>query len=195
MGVEYKEAPEIAEIATALIKDHHSHLTEAVIEYLWREGAWTSKGKIVLGSATLVTGLEKYYLDGANFRILINADAWATLDPVQRRAVVDHQLFHCEKDGDGERDGAPKWVIAPHDIEEFGGVLDRHGLYLNDIRQFVEVAMKKSEHFQARLDLGAAEAAATTETGGEQWEYEGPDRGKKEQGEEGTDGGAQPVVQ
>lgn len=195
MGTEYKPAPEIQEIAEALIADHHTHLKEAVIEYLWREGAWYSKGRPVLGSTTLVSGLEKYYLDGANFRILINANAWMTMDPAQRRAVVDHYLYRCEKDGDGERDGQPKWITVDPDIQEFTGVVDHHGLYTNDLRTFAKVAMEKGGFVQSTFPTTAAAVEAAVAAGdgtespgsGPKWEYEGPDKGRQDESGAGDD--------
>jgi hypothetical protein len=61
------------------------------------------------------------------FVIVISADTWKRLDERQRRALVDHELCHCVVSYDD--DGMPVLSTRTHDIEEFGSIIDRHGLW------------------------------------------------------------------
>ncbi|MDQ7790437.1 MAG: putative metallopeptidase, partial [Clostridia bacterium] len=84
----FTEAPEVAEIARDLLNEHHGHLAEARICYLFRLGTWVSKGDVVLGKAYKVSDRDKY-LHGYDFLIIVNKDYWPALTEDQRVALVD----------------------------------------------------------------------------------------------------------
>jgi len=71
----YRAAPEVEEVARALIEDHHSHLVEARIGYLFRRGAWKSRDKTVAGKAYKVSERDKL-LTGLDFIIVMNLTVW-----------------------------------------------------------------------------------------------------------------------
>jgi hypothetical protein len=61
-------------------------------------------------------------------------------------ALIEHELYHIgvERDADGEiiysdNTGLPKHFLAGHDVEEFIGVVKRHGASEN-VKRLVEVA-------------------------------------------------------
>lgn len=139
MAAEFDYASEVREIAREIIQQHHSHLVEAHIVYLFRDGGWESRGRTIYGKAYKLSGREKFLSDDADFAIVINKEAWLGLQPHQQKALVDHELCHCGKNGEDE-DGNPIWCLWDHDVEEFRAVIDRHGLWAPDVRKFAETA-------------------------------------------------------
>lgn len=147
----FRIAEEVQIIAAGLITDVHDHLAEARIIYLFRAGDWKSKGKVTLGQAGKVPE-QWQYLTGHDLVVIINGDAWPALTDRQKVALVDHELCHFEKGIDAA--GDPKWCLVSHDVEEFTGVIQRHGLWTPDVEQFV------SEAQQLRLFDGSLSVVA-----------------------------------
>ena len=58
----FSNAPEVKEIATRYINEHHQHLANARIEYLFNAKSIVKKGKELLGEAKLVSGLNAYLI-------------------------------------------------------------------------------------------------------------------------------------
>jgi hypothetical protein len=56
---------------------------------------------------------------------------------LQREALVFHELCHI--DYDAEKD---KFGTRDHDVEEFGRVVSKYGLWRDDTKMFVDAAMK-----------------------------------------------------
>jgi putative metallopeptidase len=151
MAVTYRPAPEVEAIAGPLIEAHHQHLTEhgdVRIEYLFRSEATVKGGHVVLGKARKVSGLNAFLAgwDDATdvddeagdevrpfFVIEIAADQWATLTEAQRTALVDHELCHLNVE---PTDESVKLTLAGHDLEEFGAVVERHGLWKPAVELF-----------------------------------------------------------
>jgi len=147
----YRVAEEVYEVAAKLITNVHDHLAEAKIVYLFRDDEWKSKGKIVLGKAYKVP--EQWsYLSGYDLLVVINERAWSVLSDRQKTALIDHELCHFEKDID--ESGNPKWRMVNHDVEEFTGVVRRHGLWSPDVENFF------SEAQQLRLFDGSVKVVA-----------------------------------
>jgi putative metallopeptidase len=57
------------------------------------------------------------------------------IDGKQRRALVDHELNHLNIDID-----TGKYSLLPHDLEEFSGIVRRHGLWRDSVKFFIEAA-------------------------------------------------------
>ena len=136
---EWEAAPkEVIDMADDLIRQHHQSLLDARIGILFRDVAPVSNGKVTWGKASKVDAkwqpLLKRELD---FIIWLAYDVWRTvLDHKQRVALLDHELCHCTME-----DGEPK--MRAHDIEEFSEIVERHGLWRNDLEQMYE-AMQQS---------------------------------------------------
>lgn len=162
----YRQAPEVQEIAEGLIEEFHPHLLGQRFEYLFRSAAAKSKGRVVLGSARVVSGLNAFLarsnqllvladsgkvvsaggmdleraVEPASFFVIeIAADMWGTDDELGNRlglsdaqcvALVDHEFCHCQVNAAG----VP--VLVHHDVEEFGQVVERHGLWKPDLAWF-----------------------------------------------------------
>ena len=136
-GPKYTHASEVAELAAKLINDHHDHLAEARIKYLFRNGKWQSKGKSTLGKAKLAAE-DARFIGEYDFIIMISLNAWNSAVPAYREALVDHELQHCDCTED--KAGNKKWSIQDHDVQEFVSVVRRHGLWENDLQKLMVAA-------------------------------------------------------
>lgn len=141
---------QIAPLAKPIIGNHHPHLHNVRIEYVFRDKTATKAGKAVLGSARLVRGLSAMLStpgatdtdDNDYFVIELSEEAWALLSTDKRKALLDHELSHCQVAID-PNSGEVKLSIRPHDLEEFSGVVARHGLWMEDIEEFLKALGKK----------------------------------------------------
>lgn len=144
MPVRYSAAPEVADIAAELITEHHDHLTGVPIVYVFRSHAAKSNGRVILGRARRVNGLNAFLAmlaageedadDHTFFVMEIAHDHWCTAEHGERVALVDHELCHFDVDPD---DGS--LLIRGHDMEEFLAVVHRHGLWREDVAAFAAV--------------------------------------------------------
>lgn len=133
---ELKEAPEVQELAARLISNIHTHLAEARIKYLFRTGKWEMKGKTIYGKAEKVAAKWKY-LTEYDFVVMINRDIWFANKPEIRESILDHELMHCAR-GEDDKQGNPKWYIAPHSVEDFVAIIQRHGLWTTSLQNMVK---------------------------------------------------------
>lgn len=131
MSVEYRPAHEATRLAGDLIAQFHEHLIGVRIEYVFRSKAKKGSGKVVLGSARKITGLSAW----------LASPEWSELNERQRAALVDHELSHCFAERDD--DGSFKLSMVPHDLEEFGAIVRRHGLWKSDVRAFVKIGAEQ----------------------------------------------------
>lgn len=152
MSSKYSPAPEVAKIAQDLIPQHHSslHQYQPRIEYVFINKTPKQKGKDIWGTMRKVDSLPAYLAasedeqnDGETtpfFVLTISKPIWDLLGEDKRIALVDHELCHgfCEEDDDG----AVKLGIIPHDLEEFACIVKRHGMWTEDVKEFLEVANK-----------------------------------------------------
>jgi hypothetical protein len=137
----FSPAPAVAQIAERLIALHHPDLLkhEVRIEYVFRSDTVKSKGREQWGQCRKESSLAAFYGKQAEnevlkpfFAIVISQPKWCSLEPEQRAALVDHELSHCGCRLDG--DGNVQLYIVPHDLEEFRGVVERHGMWRRDVK-------------------------------------------------------------
>ena len=157
----YFEAPEVQDIAQELIQKYHSHIIDFAVKirYLFVDKTPNSKGKEVWGTCRKVTGLNAY-LEGHNpdsepfFVITISKDIWDILPSDKKYALVDHELCHAwadvkqqkeeaESDSTMECDNPVRLSLKTHDLEEFSCIVRRHGLWREEIEDFVNEALKE----------------------------------------------------
>lgn len=152
----YRPAPAARRIGDDLVARHHPDLEGVRIEYVFRDKAAKSKGREVWGAARKITGLAAYLAAGLDehavddfvddlFVIELAEDVWRRLTDAQRRALVDHELCHCTTTVDDN--GAVSLTTVAHDLEEFVAVVERHGLWREDVEVFA------ASTAQARLPL------------------------------------------
>jgi len=142
-----------------LIEQHHEELTNARIGLAWClswkpdvDGRWT------LGKCRRATDLDRE-LVALDFVILLNPHWWqhADVTDAQRLALLDHEISHAavkvDEDGEPMCDdrGRVVYRTRKHDIEEFSGVIRRHGVYKRDLEDFA--AAIKAAPKQAKLPI------------------------------------------
>lgn len=135
-GEKFVQAHQASAIASALVGAVHTHLTSAHIAYLFREQL-AGHNCVVYGKAAKAAGLLEF-LSGFDFTVMFNWTEWIRLTPPQRIALVDHELTHCIR-------GETSWDLVGHDVEEFGAIVGRWGLWRPSLRAFQE-AMSRSQH-------------------------------------------------
>ncbi len=144
----YAISEEAHKVAAKLIDKQHSGLAECRIAYLFKDvKEWESKGKVVLAKTSKAPEQWQYLTD-FDFVVIVNKKIWDIAPDKFREALMDHELSHIIKEVDAK--GNPKWSIANHDVEEFSGVVLRHGLWKNDLKQFMAAAKKQGQ--QMSLD-------------------------------------------
>jgi predicted metallopeptidase len=148
----YKHAKEVEDIALDLIPKYHGHLLDFKVhlEYVFVSKAPKRNGKEIWGQCRKVTGFNAYLADQEGdepfYVIIISEPVWEVLPQDKRVALVDHELCHAwakanQKEDDDESD-LVKLSLRPHDLEEFSCIVRRHGLWREDIEDFVEAALK-----------------------------------------------------
>ena len=127
-------------------------------------------GKTCLGTARKISGLNAY-LSGDEegeafdettdvcpepyFLVTMCEPLWNALTDAQRVALTDHELSHLfVEDG--------KLTLLPHDLEEFIGVVHRHGLWIGDVEAFAAVVMSKAREEQEGLPLEDGDGSKVT---------------------------------
>lgn len=142
----------------SLVQEHHHRLVSANIQLFWRYN-WKADrdGRLKIGEARLCSDPDRL-LHKKDFVISLNHKSWQMMDESQRMAVIDHELTHCQVDleQDGETvkvDSVGRIVyrIRGHDVEEFGEVVSRNGLYLPALESFA--ATCKSSDEKSTLDI------------------------------------------
>lgn len=162
MSTTYTPAPEVREIAEELIEKHHPTLAEyrPRIEYIFIDKTPKKNGKEVWGTMRKVTNLAAFLAQeecdkeqgicDPFFVMTITKPVWDILDNNKKVALVDHELCHAaveEKDN-----GETELVIIPHDLEEFNTIVNRHGLWREDVKEFAAIAHQKPSLTQSTED-------------------------------------------
>ena len=141
----------VYDLLSVLIDQHHRRLTNAAIGLAWHRGLKPDvDGRITLGKVRKCSDLDRELAHFA-FVIVLNRDFWldTRTSNAQRRALLDHELCHCEvaldENQEPRRDARDRIVYRTrkHDIEEFSDIVRRHGIYRHEI-----------ESFAASLDVG-----------------------------------------
>lgn len=126
MSVTWEEADaELISLAERLIREHHPHLLDAKIGFMYRSEAAKSGTKLILGKARKVSDEQRVFID-FDFVIWVARKEFESIADDQRAALVDHELCHCGGTFDN-------WSIRKHDFEEFMSIVVRHGLWLPDL--------------------------------------------------------------
>ena len=132
---------QVLALAESIIEEHHEHLRDAVIVYLWRKPAQQSKGRTILGTARKATGGERALHDdddtAPDFVITLAYGPWAELNNLERKALLDHELCHCS----GSREDG--FAMRAHDVEEFREIVERHGFWKPDVKEFAGAVQRR----------------------------------------------------
>ncbi len=150
------EAPDdIRRTLEELKNEHHPHLSSASFWALCSDGKAIRNNQLIVTQSKKCTKTEKLS-SGHDFKVIVMAEAWATLPDAARRIALDEALCRCGvkyvpqtleingkkqpvKDEIGrtvytdqieyDTEGVPKWRINPHDAGLFFALLQRHGRY------------------------------------------------------------------
>jgi hypothetical protein len=151
-------APLYARLGT-LVAKHHEDLVHARIVLAWHKG-WRSDADGIrkLGMCKIATDLDRE-LAPFDIVILISRPWWQDefTQDAQRDALLDHELTHAvlalDAYGDPVVDetGRRMYRIRRHDVEEFGEIVARHGLWKRDLDRFSQAIARAP-----RLPLGEA---------------------------------------
>lgn len=140
-----------------IVDEYHEDLHDARIALAWCT-SWKPDrdGRVTLGKCKKASDLDRE-LAAYDFIVLLKKTFWndVLVSDAQRMALLDHELCHAgvtldERTNDPVYDerGRKVYRLIKHDIEEFIGVVARHGLYKRDLELFGAELMKK-----ARTDL------------------------------------------
>lgn len=133
---------EIEEMARELIRtDHTDLISNCKVCYLWKNKEITKKGQNVGATAEKCSAKMKALTD-YDFIITLSYPTWQELSDVARQALLDHELEHlfCDENDEGEM----KCKILPHDTEEFNSIIERHGLWREELKKIAQ-SIKKAE--------------------------------------------------
>lgn len=145
------------------IKQYPEHLhlaeNEVRIGYLMRNQPKEKGNKVELGSVhtikTMFQGgfkdlglqlLAGMLGDTPDYLVVLNARWWEQATPLQREALLSHELSHIQQALDSygapkfDRDGLPVFKVVEHDIAAFRSEVARYGLWSDELRDFMTVA-------------------------------------------------------
>lgn len=128
---EFHHAAQPEAIGRVLVEAIHSELSAAAIGYLFRERI-KRRDRTVLAQASKAGGKVKHF---SEFDLIIDVNwiSWQHLSPLQRVALIDHELCHFCRE---VTDRGVKYSLVSHDLEEFNSIVRRWGVWKSDIRAF-----------------------------------------------------------
>lgn len=154
----YWRAQEVEKLVEELVPKHHDHLDrpDVTIRCVFRDTVAKSRGRMVLGKARKVSGLNAHLVglvrrddlgdDPADFFVIeVPHEPWRALTEVQQVALVDHELSHFYVAIPDGPDKHRKLVMVGHDLEEFTAVVERHGLWRPDLTEFARVVARRGQ--------------------------------------------------
>jgi hypothetical protein len=137
-------------ILKGLIKKYHDDLTHARIAVAWNL-SWKPDvdGRLQIGKMKLASDLDRE-LSEFDLVIILNREFWKNVKftDKQREALIDHELSHGalqrakNLEPIEDEKGRKCYRIRKHDIEEFGAVVERNGIYKKDLEGFAKSVIK-----------------------------------------------------
>ena len=121
---------EVYTLMFELMNEYHLNLRNAKTKCLFYDKARKQGGKVVLGTAEAVSSKFRY-LTNIDFIISIYEGTWDIMAEQEKKALVDHELSHCFVGED--KQGNPIYKTIPHDFEEFKSIIERYGLWQDNI--------------------------------------------------------------
>ncbi len=139
-GINWTEVSQaVLDTAKEVIREYHPDLLLAKVGFVFRSESSHSLGKTVVAKASKPDKkLIPFLNDEYDFIIWIAEPYWLSISGDQRKALIDHELSHCQY---SESDGAK---LVGHDITEFVGVLERWGLWNYDLLRAKSVLARVS---------------------------------------------------
>ena len=135
-----KVNPSVLTLANELIYEHHPWLAAWRIGFVFRSDGMKKNGRITIGNTSKVSPKYTPHL-ALDYLIWLALDTWENLTAMQRKALVDHELCHIDTNG----------RLRGHDVEEFGEIIRRYGLWTPDLFRLQETFERAC---QLRLPVG-----------------------------------------
>jgi hypothetical protein len=130
-GRQYRDAPELANIAEKLIGEHGflEQLANCDVRWYWKRKTGVSKGRVKIGFMKRASDLLGHF-SGADFIGWLSATTArdGKFTDEQVTAAVFHQLCHIGSDDSGN------WIFAPHDFEGFAAEVRVFGTWTSDLK-------------------------------------------------------------
>lgn len=123
-----KVSEEYSGLAEKVIDEHEDlrwiRNLKVRIGYLISDREKKKGGRAVLGECVRVRPLYRPYVPH-DFLIVIYGQNTAGLNEKQMEILLYHELLHIGIDEEGEE---LKYIINPHDVEDFRALIDRYGI-------------------------------------------------------------------
>jgi len=142
------------EIMERLVKNERADLKDVKIGIAWRLG-WRqdADGNLQIGQCKKRADLDRE-LDEYDFIILLNKEAWPTMDETMddkhKERLILHQLEHAQlsldSNGEPKRDDRGRLVcrIRKHDFEDFRSVIKKYG-WQDNLSEIAKAAIADAE--------------------------------------------------
>ena len=145
-GQDFREAPQLAGLASRLIADEPQRFGAIApfnVSYLWKKKGGKTRGQLKLGQCKKATGDLKYFSE-MDAVIWLAADHHYGLGDRRVEATLYHEMMHLWVD---EEEG--KLALVGHDFEGFAAEVVKYGDCLPDVQQmagaFRQLAMFEGE--------------------------------------------------
>lgn len=140
-----------------IIEQRHPHLFGLRIVLVWLYAVKPDRDdRLTLGWAKKATDLEREQVkdkggDAHDFTVALNFDAWQRFGEKERAALMEHELLHCQvaldAEGEVKQDERGRTVcrMRGHDIEEFRAIVERYGLWKEDLEKFARSCLAAAD--------------------------------------------------
>jgi len=128
------ESRKLTELGERILDKYH----EDKARYARFKFVFVTKAK---GYAAKIGKISSVYqalgVDG-DYVIIVNKEVWDLMNKSQRKAMLDHELCHAVVEYDDEKDSV-KFKLRHHDCEEFNEIVERHGLWRQEVKTLLHV--------------------------------------------------------
>lgn len=159
----YSAALQPAAIGSLLVNHLHQHLGAANFGYVFKK-KMAHLDKTTLARA-MKAGAKLGYFSGLDLIIEVNWEAWLLLSTAQRIALMDHELCHFSMEVDDK--GKTVYGLLGHDVEEFGGIVSRWGLWKPDLKTFATTVFNRHQRDLFEIPALPEGVTASVTFGGE----------------------------
>lgn len=147
---DYWQSDELKDLATALIADHHPHLVNAKIAYIFRDKA-PRRNLSLDGKVQQAVPVQVSKIGGGKYEVLVDEDfciewgkdIWDECSVAQRNYWMDTALSQLQMDEDDN--GEEKYFTIPFPISVFPDVVQRYGMPLDELRDFYRICKAKDD--------------------------------------------------
>jgi len=126
----YEDADSILKPLAEEILDENHPARKAKVKFLFKV---KFNNPHILGKCTRATGPWRF-LTEYDYVITINKDFWEKADEIQKRALLYHELCHVEWKPPTENYPGGRWALRRHEVEEFFDVVDKFGLWMDNLK-------------------------------------------------------------